>query len=177
MTFIVGANLGDGVGLVGDTRVTTRYQDGTLTYFDDCQKIYPLPTLMAGVAGDLLAAHRVLERLINGFLRELNEDDALDCSGDLHCLIAALRRAHEQAVSSEPYLRGRRFGFVLASEDYRAFRNTGKTIDREVQPKFDPQVLDRSFRTRAKFLSRPNVKAGTRYLVFSVRFPDVLERC
>src|SRR5262245_19905984 len=99
MTLIVGAHLGDGVGVLGDTRLSvTHRKTRRTTYYDDCQEIYSFPSVLVGVAGDLRSASRFLLRFYQQHLMDQPKEEALYRSSERDVLSDLLCFEYDRAV-------------------------------------------------------------------------------
>ena len=165
MTLILGAHLGDGVGLVGDTRVTVTYSDGHLEHFDDCQKIYNLIGCLVGVAGDLKAAHLTIAEIISRSLYDLSPSEAVHRCAQADWIESELKKAHSAVVREQRDLTSRRFNLILANEDVTVARP--KTVVPENRG--GGFILDNSISLRARMLRRGG---ESRCSVISAAFPD-----
>lgn len=164
MTIVVGAHLGDGVGVAADTRV----HYGSDVIGDDALKVYQYPPyFIVGIAGDALAAVTLLtDFYIRFFMRVTREQgfaQAVDhdwMQENLRHLYRDLKRCH-----------GRQFGLVFAADDTLLHFNPGGAHE----PTMNVAALhNASFDTSAEVLTQVEDMPGKR-LLMSLSFPD--ENC
>lgn len=165
MTLIVGVNLGDAVGVIGDTRVAFKYPAGRTVYYDDCQKVYELRSLIVGVAGDVRASARLMQNFYQSHLNGLSMDEELQKAGDIGWLKSRLMGTYEVAISKGLIQAGSRFALILASENFL------KGPIPPPQSTILPFAGESSFTSLADALTRRDPQAEQRLLLASISFP------
>src|SRR5690242_3573267 len=113
MTLIIGVNLGNAVGIIGDTRVTYSYPSGKTVRYDDVQKVYEFGSFIVGVAGDVLSASRLIWSVYESHLQGLRIDQALQKTSDLAWFRSTLVETHGRDVAAGRIDAASRFAYII----------------------------------------------------------------
>lgn len=167
MTLVVGAHLGDAVGIVADTRVTHTESGGTAKFFDDALKVYMLPHCLVGIIGAAWPAATLLEAFRDECLMELSLRGEFSNVVDISWMREKLVGVFQRRCGTR--LTGReRFSCVFACE-VEFERTDDDTPAGALQP--TKAITDSTFRSQARVLTRPDALMDKR-TVFSIEFPS-----
>jgi len=161
MTIVIGAHLGDGVGIAADTRVSY----GTAAFRDNALKVYLYPPyFIVGIAGDVMAAIHLLAHFYrrhflnvsrrNGFRQAVNplwmRQHLVDLYKQLECC------------------RGFRFRLVIAADDTLEDFNARGALEPTMSV---THFHGASFGASASTLTDQRYRSGNR-LLMGVAFPS-----
>ncbi len=170
MTLVVGAHLGDAVGIAADTRVTRDYSDGTRKLSDDALKVYVFPHCLVGIVGSAQSAATFLNMFRLKCFARLSARDEFSNVVNIQWMHAHLVRVFERACAAGSLDRSRKFRCVFACEDTVAPQDPVR-ITAENPTQHVSVVTDSSFGSQAKVLTQYDAMPSRR-VVFSIEFPS-----
>lgn len=172
MSLVAAIHLGDAIGIIGDTRITARYNDGTIERKDDALKVYRFSPFGFGVAvaGCVQSSVQLISELLQGSSWRSDAGLFSDVV-DLSWMVSNIEKAYKNALLKRFINQNHsRFKCLFIAEDSVSLR-----LPHGVNPSKDgwqkSGITDASIATSAQFWAR--FGESPHRLVFSIDFPNL----
>ncbi len=160
MTIVVGVNLGDGVGIAADTRITYGSE-----FRDDGLKIYQYPPFfISGISGDVISAISFLTTFYIRNFMDVSHKEGLARVVDREWMEAALLESYQANALCADHA----FTVIFAADDSLLNFSPGRAREATMGT---TAIYDSSFDSAASVLAHQEETSGNRLLI-SASFPE-----
>jgi hypothetical protein len=170
MTLVVGMHLGDSVGVVGDSRVTIRHEDGRIARLDNALKVYAFPPyFIAAVAGDAFASTGFLNSFLLRLATVCSPSEYFRGATDLSWMSEHLLETYRSDIEEHLIAEDQRFACILGTENLVALEALGAVAHTLQLPW---SVSEASFESSATHLAHVVGDGDKLRTLLSVKFPE-----
>ena len=164
MTFVIGAHLGDAVGVLADTRVTVHRSSG-VEYFDNALKVYQRPPLLIGLAGDAIASDLLVTKFQLRYLVSTDAVQAYAHAVDGPWMFSNLLATYDDVLKERLIHPDTRFSLIIAAENSAALEHDSVEVRNFIG------TPNATISASVSSVSVDEREAGQR-LVFAIDFPS-----